>query len=148
MVQRYAMSSRDRHNRSGMMTSPADLIASVQDLLALFIDSDSDFEEQAASSSLPIKARLAGEDAGGLVHAMEAVAKRAAQTLASSATQCDGGSDRNKEWNFRAVLCGEGSLGHCGLLLEDRIIYASSSMSGNTSITREFRRILLDCACS
>eukprot|EP00171_Calliarthron_tuberculosum_P021777 IDg21777t1 len=129
-VRRYAMSSRDRHNRSGMMTSPADPIASVQDILALFEDSDSDFEEQAESSSLPIKARLAGEDAGGLVYATEAVAKRAAQTLASSATRCDGDSERNREWNVRAVLCGDGSLGHCGLLLEDGIIYASSSMSG------------------
>lgn len=81
------MSSWDRHNRSGMMTSCADLIASVQDVITLSLYSDSELDEQASSSSLPIKTRLASEDAGGLV---EAVAKRAAQTQSISATRCEG----------------------------------------------------------
>lgn len=123
-VRRYARSSRDWHNRFGMITSPADLIASVQDVLELIVDRDNEHQENATSSSFAEESRMAFYDTAELACVVTAVVKRAARTLADAAAQIDDSDDQNTEWNVRSSSAVMEVLGLSVWRLNDGVMYA------------------------
>lgn len=79
----------------------------------------------AAVSFLAQAARLPSDHALALSAAVLVYAKRAKATDGSGS-----GALQELEWNVRAVLCGDGSIGACGRRLESGSIYASRSFRG------------------
>ncbi len=102
------------------MAHPSALSAVVRGLLKA-VDGDEE-----AAWGVVRHAAVGAIDIEDVVRACLAFAKRVVAVTTTASVSAEEGT----EWNVRAVLCGDGSVGRSGLQLADGVMYASSSMRG------------------